>query len=232
MKQFIFGLIVGIGLTISWNYFSNPSELNTSTKIATKTKLSPVKVESPSDISKKVQVTLQQKIPANKPNNPSDILTVATTIDSSDELRQQLYDMAANVDDDKLKSAIEMLDTTLQKDPREIFFSEERNNEIATVRENELESSFYEKRPYGGLAKIRSLECKTSLCRVEIELPEGATFNPFPLIRWDGSLGNSYLNPNKKIGEENLMLAFFNIEGRNLDLSVTNSIVEDGATSP
>jgi len=139
-----------------------------------------------------------------------------SNVKQESKLRERFQDLAANVEEGNLNEAITMLDSILKISPEELFNSEVRDEEVALERENELELRFYENSPYGGESKITSLECKSTVCKVEPSVPEGATFSPFPLLKWDSSMKSSRFHKKTKNNNTPSMTVYYGIAGSSL----------------
>lgn len=87
-----------------------------------------------------------------------------------------------------------------EKKPKELFESEEVDSVWSTVKQSELEYSFYDNTSFSEIATLDSVNCKSSLCRVRISLYGGDKNSVHLFSAWSNPV-SMHLGPHEENSE-------------------------------
>lgn len=175
-------LVIGIIIGASGMYFMPSKDSDENQEMIIKTQIIKEKT-NPTMMTKTTHTNLSSKdnnqvdhisneIKAEeKTENEANNDSVKKTINFDDE-RKKLHQMIDNLKGNDLIMARGFLENLGSKSPKEIFKNEKRDSEWAQKNEDKITYTFYEKQPGDGLIELDSVECKSTLCRVKINLAQ------------------------------------------------------------
>jgi hypothetical protein len=112
----------------------------------------------------------------------------------------ELHKIISNLNSNEIKLVKSWISRINEKRPRELFESEVVDPTWSTVKQSELEYSFYDNTSFGEIATLDSVNCKSSLCRVRISLYGGDKNSVHLFSAWSNPV-SMHLRPHEENSE-------------------------------
>ncbi len=150
------------------------------------------------DINSIEKISIHNVSQKRSQNNEPQIMVVNSTLQSHNvptlikiednkirSLTQKKIDKKISyMNDEQLEKLLWLIDYTNKKLPNEIFNQEAIDHSWATIRQAELEYSFYDESSLRDIGTLKSVVCKSKHCQIEVEIPSYHDFNPSSISNW------------------------------------------------